>query len=88
MSTLKAQAALQKTIIWTKMSKIGRQEWDKACIDASLPSRTLKTPTKTRFALKVVFFQVCISLEFMNLWSHYQSRSHSVHMINNVGFKN
>lgn len=49
----KAQVALQKTITLTKNSRMERQEWDKVCIDASPPSRKLKTPVKTRFALKL-----------------------------------
>lgn len=52
-----AQAALQKTITWTKKSTKGKHEWDAACIEAGLPIRRLKTPVKTRFASKVVLFQ-------------------------------
>jgi hypothetical protein len=52
-----AQKSLQSCITWTKKSGKGRQEWDKACIDAGLPSRKLKTHVKTRFASKVVLFQ-------------------------------
>ena len=52
-----AQKSLQSCITWTKKSGKGRQEWDKACIDAGLPTRKLKTPVKTRFASKVVLFQ-------------------------------
>jgi hypothetical protein len=52
-----AQTALQKTITWTKKSTKGRHEWDAACVEASLPTRRLKTLVKTRFASKVVFFQ-------------------------------
>jgi hypothetical protein len=51
------QAALQKTITWTKKSTKGKHEWDAACIEAGLPIRRLKTPVKTRFASKVVLFQ-------------------------------
>jgi hypothetical protein len=29
------QGSLQKTIIWTKNSRIGRQEWEKACVVTS-----------------------------------------------------
>ena len=52
-----AQKSLQSCITWTKKSGKGRQEWDRACIDAGLPTRKLKTPVKTRFASKVVLFQ-------------------------------
>ena len=52
-----AQSTLQKTITWTKKSGKGRHEWEKACIEAGLPSRRLKTPVKTRFASKVTLFQ-------------------------------
>ena len=52
-----ARSTLQKTIIWTKNSGKGRQEWEKACIEAGLPSRSLKTPVKTPFASKVTPFQ-------------------------------
>ena len=33
-----AQKSLQSCITWTKKSGKGRQEWDRACIDAGLPS--------------------------------------------------
>lgn len=52
-----AQKSLQSCITWTKKSGVGRGEWNKACIEAGLPSRKLKTPVKTRFASKVVLFQ-------------------------------
>ena len=52
-----AQKSLQSCITWTKKSGKGCQEWDRACIDAGLPTRKLKTPVKTRFASKVVLFQ-------------------------------
>lgn len=56
-SILKARGALSKTITWTKKSKKGRQKWGRVCIDVDVPSRTLKTLVKTRFASKVVLFQ-------------------------------
>ena len=56
-SLIDAQTILQKTITWTKKSTKGRQEWDTACVKASLPTRRLKTPMKTRFASKVVLFK-------------------------------
>jgi len=49
------QAALQKTIKWTKKSGKGCIEWEKTCIQAGLPPRVLKTPVKTRFASRYVF---------------------------------
>ncbi|KAG0573230.1 hypothetical protein KC19_VG160100 [Ceratodon purpureus] len=52
-----AQKSLQSCITWTKKSGVGRSEWNKACIEAGVPSRKLKTPVKTRFASKVVLFQ-------------------------------
>ena len=52
-----AHKSLQSCITWTKKLGKGRQEWDKACIDAGLPTRKLKTHVKTRFAPKVVLFQ-------------------------------
>jgi hypothetical protein len=35
-SVKKAQGTLQKTIMWTKKSGKGRQEWAKACVEAGL----------------------------------------------------
>ena len=52
-----AQAALEKTIIWTKKSGRQNLEWIKACEKVGLPSMRLKTPVKTKFASKVVLFQ-------------------------------
>ena len=51
-----AQAVLQKTITWTKKSTKRKHEWNVVCIEAGLPIRRLKTPVKTMFASKVVFF--------------------------------
>jgi hypothetical protein len=59
-----AQAKLQSTITWTKKSGLGRQEWAKACIEAGLPVKKLRTPMKTRFASRVILFQVRISCSF------------------------
>ena len=52
-----AKKSLQSCITWTKKSGKGCQEWEKACIDARLPTRKLKTPVKTRCASKMVLFQ-------------------------------
>jgi hypothetical protein len=46
-SVKNAQSTLQKTITWTKKSGRGRQEWEKACIEAGLASRRLRIPVKT-----------------------------------------
>jgi hypothetical protein len=51
-----AQNALQRTITWTEKSKNSKQEWKKSCIEAKLPPRILRTPVKTRFALKIILF--------------------------------
>ena len=51
------QAALQLCITWTKKSGKGGAEWKKECIKAGLPARKLRTPVKTRFALKIIIFQ-------------------------------
>lgn len=52
-----AQAALQKTITWTKNSGKGHIESEKVCVDVGLSPRKLKTLVKTKFASKVVLFQ-------------------------------
>jgi hypothetical protein len=43
----------KKTIIWTKKSKKGRQEWARACKDAFHYFYKLKTPMKTRLVFKI-----------------------------------
>ncbi len=57
-----SQAALHKTIAWTKKSRKRRQEWERACMDSGLWPRKLKTPIKTRFVSKVIVFEE--TLEF------------------------
>jgi hypothetical protein len=57
-SVKKAQGTLQKTIMWTKKSGKGRQEWVKACVEVGLPIQRLRTPVKTHFASRIVLFQV------------------------------
>jgi hypothetical protein len=43
-----AQRDLRKCITWPKNLGKGRQEWEKACTNSSLPPRKLNTPMKTR----------------------------------------
>ncbi len=43
-----AQRDLRKCITWPKNLGKGRQEWEKACTNSSLPPRKLNTPKKTR----------------------------------------
>lgn len=51
-SLKQVQAALQKTITWTKKSGKGRTEWMAACVDSNLRPRKLQTPVKTRYIFK------------------------------------
>ena len=59
-------ATLQKTITCTKKSRKGEIKWHKAFVEVELLARKQKkkkrkkrkTPMKTRFASKVVLFQV------------------------------
>ncbi len=51
------QSTLQKIIMWIKKFGKGQSEWKRACVDASLCHRKLKTPMKTKFANKVILFQ-------------------------------
>jgi hypothetical protein len=44
-----AQIDLQKCITWPKISRKGRQEWEKARVESSLCLRKLNTPMKTRY---------------------------------------
>ena len=57
-----AQSTLQKIITWTKNNGKGRQEWEKTCIEAGLPSRRLKTLVKTQFSSRIIMFEE--SLEY------------------------
>jgi hypothetical protein len=43
--------------MWTKKSSKGWSEWKRACFDASLYHKKLKTPMKIRFTIKVILFQ-------------------------------
>ncbi len=40
--------------MWTKISNKGHQEWEKAYVEAGIPSKKLKVPVKT-----CVSFQSC-----------------------------
>ena len=53
-----AQKLLQSCITWTKKSSTGHGEWMKACIEAGLPSRKLKTHVKPQLVSQVVLIQV------------------------------
>ena len=58
-----AQADIQKCITWPKKSGKGRQEWEKACIDAGMRPRKLNTPVKTRLdysCQNLVFFPAVV----------------------------
>jgi hypothetical protein len=48
--------SLQKTITWTKKSRKGRHEWEKACVERGLQPQKLKTLMKKIFAGKVIMF--------------------------------
>jgi len=47
-----AQTSLQKVITWTKKSRKGRHEWEKACINSGMRPWKLKTLVKTKFNCK------------------------------------
>jgi hypothetical protein len=51
-----AQSILQKTIISTKISGKGWQEWHKACLDAGVFPWKLKIQMKTQFASRIILF--------------------------------
>lgn len=57
------QASLQKTIKWTKKSGNGKQEWARACKDATFHPWKLKTPMKAKFAFEVIFFKKTLELK-------------------------
>jgi len=57
-----SQAALQKTITWTKNSAKRKQEWERACLDNGLWLHKLKNPIKIKFVSKVIMFEK--TLEF------------------------
>jgi hypothetical protein len=56
----------KNTMTWTKKSRNGCLEWEKASIEARLWSRGLKIPMKTRFASKFVLFQETTKTFFNN----------------------
>ncbi len=60
MSVKDAQIGLHKTITQIKKSRKGRQEWEKACVESGMLLHKLKTPIKTRFASKIIMFEVCL----------------------------
>jgi hypothetical protein len=62
-----SQAALQKTITWTKKSRKRRQEWEKACMDSGLWLRKLKTHVKTRFVSTVIMFEKTLEFKVATL---------------------
>ncbi len=51
------QNNLQKANTWTKKSRKGRKESERACVERGLSSRKLKTLVKTRFVNKVIMFE-------------------------------
>ncbi len=59
-TTFPKKTILQTTIMWTKKSNKGHQEWEKAYMKAGIPSKILKVPMKTCVASKVVLFQETI----------------------------
>ncbi len=58
-----AQRNLQKIITWTKISRKGRQEWEKACVERQLWPQKLKILVKTRFANKVIMFEEVVEFK-------------------------
>jgi hypothetical protein len=63
-SIMKAQFILSKTITWTKKGVKGWWEWHKACFRNGVPPRKLKTPIKTRFVFKVIWFQKILEFKY------------------------
>ncbi len=59
-TTFPKKTILRTTIMWTKKSNKGHQEWEKAYIKAGIPSKILKVPMKTCVASLVVLFQETI----------------------------
>jgi hypothetical protein len=43
--------------MWTKKFDEGQSEWKRACLDASIYHKKLKTLMKNKFANKVILFQ-------------------------------
>ncbi len=58
-----AQGSLQKKFTWTKKSRKGQQEWEKACVEMGLRPQKLKTLMKTKFASKVLMFEKCLEFK-------------------------
>ncbi|KAG0556897.1 hypothetical protein KC19_11G087000 [Ceratodon purpureus] len=66
-----AIATLKKTISWTTTSENRKQDWLKACVDAGLHPRKLRTPIKGRFASKVILFQE--ALDYQHAFSYFMT---------------
>ncbi len=47
----------KKTITWTKKSRKGKHEWEKACIESKKTTLEIETHVKTRFVSKVIMFE-------------------------------
>jgi hypothetical protein len=76
------QEILQKTITWTKKSSKRHQKWEKAYVEAGLPSQKLKMPMKTFIVSKVVLFQETFEYvdAIINICYHQQSLQLQVHV--------
>jgi len=59
------QVVFHKTITWTKKFEKGKHEWEKACHEANLLHKKLKSSMKTHFASKAILFQE--TLEYVNV---------------------
>jgi hypothetical protein len=42
---------------------MGRQEWEKACVENRLLLRKLKALVKTRFGSKIIMFEECLEFK-------------------------
>lgn len=53
----KKKSILHETVVWTKKSGNGWQEWQRPCEDARMPPCKFNTPPNIFFASKVILFQ-------------------------------
>jgi hypothetical protein len=54
---------LKKKLPRQKKYEMGRQEWEKACIESGLLLCKLKTLVKTRFVSKIIMFESCFEFK-------------------------
>ncbi len=74
-SIMKAQFILSKTITWTKKGVKGWWEWHTSCFYNGVPPRKLKTPIKTRFVSKVIWFQKTLEFKYTIVLCYGQQQS-------------